>query len=178
LEAREALAALENKKAPSSVLEKSISIAGMILEMGEYQTGMGKQKAKDILCSGKALKKMKEIIEAQGGNPDISSDTIEVGKFNQEVRSDSDGYVESINNKSVIQLARTAGAPKSKGAGIYIHKKRGNKVDKDEPIYTVYSDSQVKLEEAVKLGNKLRPIAIEGMVLEKIGESKAMVFDD
>ena len=36
----------------------------------------------------------------------------------------------------------------------------------------------VKLEEAVKLGNKLRPIAIEGMVLEKIAESKAMVFDD
>jgi AMP phosphorylase len=168
LEAREALAALENKKVPSSVLEKSISIAGMILEMGEVPPGMGRERAKDILVSGKALKKFKEIIEAQGGNPDITSETIEIGKYNFEVKSDCDGYVDSINNKSIVKIARAAGAPKGKGAGIMIHKKRGMKVDKNEPIYTVYSDSQVKLDVAVKLSNKLRPIEIEGMVLEKI----------
>jgi AMP phosphorylase len=178
LEAREALSALENKKVPNSVLEKSISIAGMILEMGEIAKGTGREMARDLLTSGKALKKMKEIIEAQGGNPDISSDTIEIGKYNLKVLSDRDGYVDSINNKSVIKVARGAGAPKSKGAGILIHKKRGMKVDKDEPIYTVYADNKVKLDEAVKIGFKLRPIKIEGMVLEKIAESNSFEFKD
>jgi AMP phosphorylase len=171
LEAREALMALEGKKVPNSVLEKSISISGMILEMGDIPAGMGREKARDIICNGKALEKFKEIIEAQGGNPNITSETIEVGKYNLEVKSDRDGYVDSINNKSIIKVARAAGAPKSKGAGIMIHKKRGMKVDKDEPIYTVYADNKLKLKEAVKIAAKLRPITIEGMVLEKIRNS-------
>lgn len=178
LEAREALMALEGKDVPNSVLEKSISIAGMVLEMGNIPSGTGREKAREILCSGKALKKMKEIINAQGGNPDVTSDSIKVGKYYFEVVSDSDGYVDSINNKSIIRLARTAGTPVSKGAGIMVYKKRGMKVDKNEPIYTLYADSKVKLEEAVKLGNKLRPIAIEGMVLERICNSNELFMYD
>ncbi len=178
LEAREAIAALENKPSPNSLLEKSISISGMILEMGEIPPGTGREKAKELLCNGRALEKFKQIVEAQGGNPDVSSDSIDAGKYTFEVLSDRDGYVDSINNKSIVNVARTAGAPKSKGAGIMIHKKRGMKVDKDEPIYTVYADNQVKLTEAVKMGNKLRPIAIEGMVLEKIAESNKIMLND
>ncbi len=179
LEAREALAALENKKVPNSLFEKSLSIAGMILEMGPMPAGTGRPRAKDILCSGKALKKMKEMIEAQGGNPDVTSESIEVGKYTHETLSDRVGYVDSINNKTIVKIARAAGAPKGKGAGIMIYKKRGMKVDKDEPIYTIYSDSKAKLDQAVKLGNKLRPIAIEGMVLETIKGSNGMdVYDE
>lgn len=178
LEAREALAALENKKVPNSVLEKSISLAGMILEMGDTPPGQGRDKARDIICSGKALKKLKEIIEAQGGNPDVSSDSLEESKFSVEVTSDRDGYVDSIDNRSVIKVARTAGAPKSKGAGIIIHKKRGMKVDKDEPIYTVYADNEMKLAQAAKIANKLRPIAIEGMVLETVGVTESIMLDE
>jgi AMP phosphorylase len=178
LEAREALMALENKKVPNSLLEKSISLAGMILEMDDVPSGTGRQKARDILCSGKALEKMKEIIEAQGGDPKVTSDSLKVGKYSQVVNSDRDGYVDSINNKSIVKVARTAGAPKSKGAGIMIHKKRGMKVDQDEPIYTVYADSQLKLNQALKTAKKLRPIVIEGMVLETIGSHKNMLMLD
>lgn len=178
LEAREALMALENKKVPNSLLEKSISLSGMILELGNTPTGMGREKAKELLCSGKALIKMKEIIEAQSGNPDITSDSLEVGKYTQEVVSDRGGYVDSINNKSIVKVARGAGAPKSKGAGIMIHKKKGMKVDKDEPIYTVYADSDLKLTQAIKIAFKLRPIEIEGMVLDTVGRSEGIFLDD
>ena len=168
LEAREALIALENKKVPNSVLEKSISIAGMVLEMGDVTVGQGRNKAREILCSGKALSKFKEIIEAQGGNPDVTSDSIEIGKYTLEVTSDRDGYVDSINNKSIVKVARSAGTPKSKGAGIMIFKKNGMKVDKDETIYTIFADSELKLQQAAKVAKKARPIAIEGMVLETV----------
>ena len=178
LEAREALEALENKKVPKSLSEKSISLSGMVLEMGNTPVSTGREKAKDILCSGKALEKMKEIIEAQGGDPDITSDTLKVGEYTLEVTSDRDGYVDSINNKSLVTIARTAGAPKGKGAGIMIYKKKGMKVDKDEPIYTIYSDSKIKLDQAKKVAFKLRPINIEGMILDTIGtSSKLIVYD-
>jgi AMP phosphorylase len=140
----------------------------MVIEMGDIPVGTGRSKAREILSSGKALKKMKEIIEAQGGNPDVTSESLEVGKYSTEVTSDRGGYVDSINNKSIVKVARLAGAPKSKGAGIMIYKKRGMKVDKDEPIYTVFADNKLKLEQATKLAFKLRPIKIEGMVLDTI----------
>jgi AMP phosphorylase len=178
LEAREALAALENKKVSNSVLEKSISLAGMILEMCDEPAGKGRDKAREIISSGKALKKLKEIIAAQGGDPDVTSESLEIGKFKFEVTSDRDGYVDSINNKSVIKVSRTAGTPKSKGAGIIIHKKKGMKVDKGEPIYTIYAESKMKLEQAYKVAKRLRPIAIEGMILETVGTADNLFLED
>ncbi len=178
LEAREALIALENMNVPNSLLEKSISLAGMIMEMGDVPVGKGRERARDLLCNGKALEKMKEIIEAQGGNPDITSDDVQIGKYKKEIASDRDGYVDSINNKSIIKVARTAGTPKSQGAGIMIFKKKGMKVDRDEMIYTIFADNKLKLEEAAKLANKLRPIDIEGMVLDTLGAPDKMFFND
>jgi AMP phosphorylase len=168
LEAREALEALENKEVPKSLSEKSISLSGMILEMGDSAIGTGREQARKLLESGKALKKMKEIIEAQGGDPDITSETLPVGKFTREVTSDQSGYVAKINNKSIVKVVRAAGAPKSKGAGMIIFKKEGMKVDKDELIYTIYADSDPKLEQATKMAFKIRPMKVEGMVLDTI----------
>jgi AMP phosphorylase len=178
LEAREALQALENKKVPNSLLEKAICLAGMILDMANGPIGMGRQNAKELIKNGSALKKFKEIIEAQGGDPDVSSETVKVGKYHKKILSDRDGYVDSINNKSIVKVTRAAGAPKSKGAGVIIFKKQGMKVDKDEPIYEIYADSELKLNHAKKLSNKLRPVKIEGMVLETIGgSSRIMIYD-
>ncbi|RJS71490.1 MAG: AMP phosphorylase [Candidatus Syntrophoarchaeum sp. WYZ-LMO15] len=168
LEAKEALAALEGKKVANSVVEKSVSLAGMILEMGGVRAGTGRDKAMEILRSGRALEKMREIIEAQGGDPDVTSDTLEGGKYSEEIASDSNGYVVSINNKSLVKVARAAGAPVRKGAGILLEKKMGMKVDRGEIIYTIFSDSKTRLEEAVKLSNRLKPVAVEGMVLERV----------
>jgi len=74
LEAREALSLLMNfKKGPSSLMNKSTELAGILLEMaGKVQEGQGKGLAIEILKSGEALKAMKRIIKSQGGNPDIT----------------------------------------------------------------------------------------------------------
>ena len=73
LEAAEALDALSGK-GPTSLVEKSCEIAGIIFELaGMTGRGLGKPYAAEILHSGRALGKMKEIIEAQGGDPKITS---------------------------------------------------------------------------------------------------------
>lgn len=165
LEAREALLALEGK-GPSSLIEKSTALAGILFEMGGLAPrGRGKDLAKRILESGRALKKMREIIEAQGGNPDIKPDDIPVGDHRAVIEAPCDGYVTDVSNAAITKIARAAGAPRDKGAGVVIRYKRGHKVKKGEPILEIYAERESKLSEAYSLAVKLNPITIEGMLL-------------
>ncbi len=165
VEAREALRALEGKKVPSSLIEKATSISGMVLEQGGVRDG--KKEAKELLENGKALEKMKEIIEKQRGDPSIDSESVKVGEHSEEIISSSEGYVDSINNHQIVEIVRAAGAPNQKGAGMELNKKKGDKVENGELLYTIYSEHEKKLDEAVKLANHLKPLKIEGMILEK-----------
>ena len=167
IEAREALRALEGKDVPNSLIEKSVELAGMILEQGGVSEGSGKEKAKEILNNGMALDKMKEIIQYQNGDPDVTSEDVEVGKLTNDILCDRDGYIGGINNRCIIEIVRAAGAPFCKGSGLTLTKKRGDKVDKDEVLYTIYSDNKNNLLEATKLANHFKPIMVEGMILEK-----------
>ncbi len=166
LEAREAIRILEGDAHPSSVIEKATGMAGMLLEMGGMKRG--EARAREILMSGKALEKFREIVGAQGGNPEIKSADMKVGQYTYDVLSPRCGYINGIHNRDIVQLARTAGAPKDKGAGVILHKKRGNRVDDGEPLYTIYGDNKAKLEMAIQLSRKLTPMEIEGMILTKL----------
>ena len=169
LEAKEALETLEGKVPSTSLLEKATGLAGIILEMtGRATPGYGSITAKNILSSGKALKKMKEIIEAQGGDPKIKADDIQFGTYSAELESPVDGYVTSIDNKAIMAIARAAGAPEDKGAGLIIPKKGGRYVRKGEIILKIYSNSESRLDEALSLARNLQPIIIEGMIRRRI----------
>ncbi len=175
LEAKEALKALETGEGPSSLIEKVTEIAGIILEAGGVVIrGKGKDMALEYLKSGKAHKKMLEIIKVQGGNPDITSDSIAVGKYSKIITSNSEGYCTQIDNNSITQIVRAAGSPKDKGAGLNLFVSKGMKIIKDQPLYEIYSNSEDKLEQAVKLANRLRPIKLEGMILQRIPDYKVM----
>jgi AMP phosphorylase len=169
LEAKEALMALENyREAPSSLIEKALSLAGMLLEIGGAAPhGKGKDIAEEILASGKALEKMHEIITAQGGEPK-SSDEIEVGEYKVEIIAPMDGYVTNISNKLITKVAKEAGAPRDKKAGVYLNVKIGNKVEKGEVLYTIYSSSEERLNAAIKLARRTYPVKVEGMLLKRI----------
>jgi AMP phosphorylase len=69
LEAREALTTLMGE-GPPDLREKAVSLAGMLFEM--VGTKNGRAMAETIVDSGKAIKKMREIIAAQGGNPSVA----------------------------------------------------------------------------------------------------------
>ncbi|EHP87364.1 AMP phosphorylase [Methanotorris formicicus] len=171
LEAREALIALENyKEAPSSLIEKAVSLAGVLLEIGGVAPPKkGKDVAEEILTSGKALEKMHEIITAQGGEPK-SSDEIEIGEYKAEIIAPIDGYVTQISNKLITKVAKEAGAPKDKKAGVLLNVKIGNEVEKGDLLYTIYSSSEERLNSAVKLARRTYPIKVEGMLLKRISK--------
>ncbi|WGI17819.1 AMP phosphorylase [Methanonatronarchaeum sp. AMET-Sl] len=171
LEAREALKALEGKEIPKSLIEKSCSIAGILFEMaGTTSRDEGRDKAKKLLESGKPLKKLKEIIEVQGGNPEITSKDIEVGQYQETLTSPSEGYVTSVDNKALVSIARALGSPSDKKAGLEICKKGGDNVCKKDTLIKLYAEEEWKLKEGMKEAKKQFPLGIEGIVLERIPE--------
>lgn len=148
LEAKDVLAILQNKSdAPSDLKKKALMMAGILLEMAGKRRGH--KLAKEILESGKALKKMEQIIRAQG-----KQRMPKLGAFNYPVRTGKAGKIKEIDNSIIAKVARMAGAPHNKGSGLYIYKKVGEKVKKGELLYTVYAESEFKLNLAVEFMKK------------------------
>jgi AMP phosphorylase len=128
----------------------------------------GADEARRILDSGEALKKFREIVAAQGGKPDLTSDDIKIGKYKLEVLSTKAGYVHTIKNKDIVAIARAAGAPGDKGAGLLLFRKKGQRVEKGDVLLEIYADVESKCQRAKELAIKLVPIEIEGMLIEKV----------
>lgn len=167
-EARDCLLALENKE-PVDLINKSLDLAGVLLELsGKVNKGRGREIAEKILVSGRARDKMMEIIEAQGGDPNINPDDIELGEKTCVIESDAKGRIRYIDNKKISHVARAAGAPKDKSAGVYLHVQVGDSVKIGDPLFTLYSPSSRKLEDSIRLTNKLRPIRVGGVILNTL----------
>jgi len=170
LEAREALTLLMDYKAgPMSLINKSVELAGILLEMaGKSPKGEGHILAREILKDGRAYQKMREIIKIQGGNPDIKPEDIVVGPHVAELKANADGHITSIDNSSINQIAKIAGAPAQKQAGIDLIYKIGYQVKKGETIFKIYSNSEQRLKEAVEYYNAHPPFIMGGMLIERI----------
>ena len=147
LEAQEALRVLMGERYVPDLVDKATDIAGILLEMSGMKNG--KTLAMEILKSGKAEKKLREIIGAQGGNPEVKPEDIYVGGETFTIRSKKKGYLLWINNASLVEIARLAGAPKDKGAGVHLHKKIGDAVRENDPLFTIHAERDIKLQRAI-----------------------------
>lgn len=160
LEARDVLQVLANDpRAPKDLRKKAIHIAGDIFRMAGVKGG--ESRARNILDSGRAYKKFQEIIEAQGGDPTIVAEKIRVGEYSYNVKSLATGTITWINNNSIGRIARVAGAPQDKGAGIYLYKHKGDRVKKGDTLFTIYAQNPQKLEFAKKILRTIDGITIE-----------------
>ena len=93
---------------------------------------------------------MREIIKAQGGNPNIKPENILVGAYTFAVKSDVSGIIAGINNTALVDICRSAGTPQDHGAGILLNKKINDTVKKGETLFTIYSEKQQKLTSSIK----------------------------
>ncbi|MFX1405007.1 MAG: AMP phosphorylase [Promethearchaeota archaeon] len=172
LEAKEALETLMGG-GPTSLIEKSTGLAGILLEMGGLAPrGAGRKLAKDILASGKALEKMRLIIEAQNGKASIGPSEIPIGTHTSILRAPTDGYVATLQNRALVRIARAAGTPKFHGAGLYLHAKIGSRVREGDPVITIYAESEGKLSDAIDVAKSLMPFTVEGMLLRTVTDTE------
>ena len=140
LEARDVMRVLTNHPdAPMDLRQKSLRLAGRMLEFDpDVRGGDGFGIARDILDSGRALEKMQSIIRAQGEKP-FDLDNLALAPHDFEVLAESDGVVTAIDNLRLARIARLAGAPKAKGAGVDLYARIGDGVEKGQPLYRVYA---------------------------------------
>ncbi len=162
LELKDVLKILRNEPdAPSDLKRKSIFLSGKLLELaGKAKPGKGQKLALEILKSGKALKKFEQIIKAQQG--DIGNlNKIKKPEFFFIIKAKKFLKIRHIDNELINKLARAAGCPEDKAAGIYLHKKKGQTAKKGEPIFTIYSVSEEKMKFAKKLYKENKRKVIE-----------------
>ncbi|KAF6246249.1 AMP phosphorylase [Nitrosopumilus sp. b3] len=158
LEAREALNVLMNKSQIPDLFDKVCHVAGSVFEITGKKNGF--ELAQDILLSGKAEKKLREIISYQGGQSEIKPDDFVIGTNTFEYTSVNDGQVLWMDNNIMVEIARAAGAPKNKGSGIMFNKKNGDKVTKNDLLFTVYSEKSQKLSRVEQILDEKIPMGI------------------
>jgi len=138
LEARDVMQVLENDpEQPRDLREKSLQLASRILEFDpDVRGGQGYTLARDILESGRALEKMQALIAAQGP----ATAEVKPGRLCHAVKANRDGIVAAIDNRQMARIARLAGAPMDKGAGVDLYLKIDDPVRKGEPIYGIHAE--------------------------------------
>lgn len=138
LEARDVMQVLENHPdQPRDLREKALQLASRILEFDpDVRGGQGYTLARDILESGRALEKMHAIMAAQGPR----AEQVAVGRLCNTVTADHDGRITAIDNQQMAHIARLAGAPMDKGAGVDLYKKVGDRVRGGDSLYAVHAE--------------------------------------
>lgn len=172
LEVIEAVNALKGKMAKDvkDVVVK-LCVQMMILS-GNYSNSYNENKKKvlDVIESGKAFEKFKQLVKKQGGDISYIED---LGKFEKApiitpVLSDEEGYVEELDAGKVGKAGLELGIGRKQKddvidyrVGLIFDKKIGDKVEKDEVLAYVHSNNPEKAEECVekikqayKIGNK------------------------
>ena len=142
LEARDVLAVLKrDKDAPQDLRARAIALAGALLELaGKAGAGQGGAMAASALDDGRAWTKFQRICEAQGGmrTPPLS-------KHRRDLAAVADGIVVSIDNRRIARLAKLAGAPEDKAAGIEMHVRIGDTVSQGSALCTIHAEAMGEL---------------------------------
>lgn len=160
LEVREAIEVLKNE-GPEDITELSVTLAGMMIYLGEKAESVesGMQMARTALDDGSALLKFRELVEGQGGNPDVTCDysLMPQSSLCMELKAWEDGYIESIDAMGTGLASQHTGAGRERkedeidlSAGIVFCKKRGKEVTKGDIICKIYGNNVKKLKIALE----------------------------
>ncbi len=153
LEARDILKVLQNSQdAPVDLRERALALAGKVIEFAPGITeGQGYALARAILDDGRAWRKFRAICEAQGGMREIPR-----AARQHEITAGRAGIVTAIDNRRIARVAKLAGAPREKAAGVDLHVKLGERVEAGQPLYTIHAEAPGQLDYALDylaLGN-------------------------
>jgi len=147
LEARDVLAVLQGHPgAPADLKERALLLAGAILEIGgAAPPGEGGTLASQTLESGRAWAKFQRICEAQGGMR-----VPPVAQHRHTIVASRAGTLTAIDNRRLAKLAKLAGAPEAKAAGLEMHVRLRARVERGDPLYTVHAEAPGELDYALQ----------------------------
>lgn len=142
LEAHDVLAVLRRTaQAPADLRERALDVAGALLDLVEEN---GRQRASKLLESGKAEAKFMAICARQGGfsEPGVAPQV-------QAVTAKRAGKITAIDNRRIAKIAKLAGAPGRKTAGVLLKARLGDTVAVGQPLFSVHAETQGELDWAL-----------------------------
>jgi thymidine phosphorylase len=142
LEARDVLSVLQCKPdGPADLRRKALALAGALLELANMaKAGDGEAAAARVLDDGRAWVKFQRICEAQGGMRVPPSSTQQ-----QPILARQAGQIQAVDNRRIARLAKLAGAPDRKAAGVEMHVRVGAIVAAQQPLCTVHAEAPGEL---------------------------------
>jgi thymidine phosphorylase len=148
LETHDVLKVLGNDPdAPRDLFDKSVALAGRLLEIDpEVRGGRGEERARELVQTGAARRKLDEIIEAQGPSPCSPA----LGSMTYEITASRSGRVTAIDCLRIASIARLAGAPTDPGAGLLLLKDVGAQVRAGDPLYRIHGEDSSDFSFAVE----------------------------
>ena len=150
VEVKEAIDTL-NGNGPRDLVDLVLELGSMMLVISGIESSFSaaRRVLETNIAQKKGLKKLAELIKAQGGNPDVivNSDLLPQPQTKIEINAQVAGFVEKINALEVGMAARILGtgrktktAPIDLSIGILLKKKVGDRVKKGEVLAVFYSD--------------------------------------
>ncbi len=128
-------------EAPADLRRRACLLAGVALELaGRSAAGDGARLADATLKDGRAWAKFQRICEAQGGLREPPRSTV-----SEPLLANRSGRVSTMNNRTLARLAKLAGAPDNKAAGVELHVRLGDAVTMGEPLLTVHAEAPGEL---------------------------------
>jgi AMP phosphorylase len=166
LEAKNVLEILECKY-QDNVLEKACLLSGELLELvGHAKHGEGYLLAKEVVTSGKALDKFKEIIKAQGGSI-LKSEDVPVAKIKQNIISEKAGTINGFDVSKITNIAKLLGCPKDVEAGVVLLYDVGDSIQANDAIFEFHANTDEKIKRAIDYFKDNNPIIFESMIIEE-----------
>jgi pyrimidine-nucleoside phosphorylase len=164
IELVEAVDLLRGKRPPESddLRELSLILAGWMIHLGG-QAEMAKdgyRRAEAALEDGSALQVFLEMVTAQGGDTSVFEDPVgfHTPGATCVVEAWESGYVAGMDTTALGWAVQRTGAGREKAgepvdphAGILFHARRGAKVERGEPLATIYATTAAHLSEPGEL---------------------------
>lgn len=160
LEVVEAVQALQGNMA-EDVQEVVLTLGAYMMKLADKGNNIEENKQKLLMQiqNGEAFKKLKELIQTQGGdisyieNPEL----LPKAKYIIPVLATQNGYIKNLEAKSVGEISMHLGAGRMKkedaidsAVGIVLKKKIGDKVTEDEVLAYIHANSEEKGQEAAR----------------------------
>lgn len=160
---------------PSDVVELTLALAREMLEAA----GVHDADVEKALKDGRAMDKWKQMIKAQGGDPEAK---LPVATHAHDVIAESDGYLTELDALSVGVSSWRLGAgrarkedPVQATAGIELHAVKGEKVSKGQKLFTLHTETPERFErslETLQQGFKITDAPLDKerqIILDRIG---------
>jgi len=153
---------------PADVIELTVELAREMLS----QAGVSGVDPSENLRNGKAMDKWRQMISAQGGNPDAE---LPKAKHSHQILATESGFVSRLDALEVGVASWRLGAGRERkedavqfGAGVVLNVQIGSRIEAGQPLMTLFTDTEEKFARAIELAGGAVEISNSSVAQRKL----------